>query len=152
MDRSRLGFLLIAAAPAAWIVGAIGVGQRDYILPLAVVLVGTGLAAWAVPAGRRIIGAVAIIVVALGMGVFYDFDLFSDLEHRGAGIILLGLGISAISVIADTPRGLAAGLIVIAAGAALWIYVDGTDWEWQPGNLLLLAGALVGAVEAWRHG
>lgn len=156
MDRTRLGFVLLVAAPVAWLAGVLVTDASTafdvYLLPLVVILAGVALAAWAVPNDRRILAAVGMALAAVGMGLFYGFDFFSGLANRAGGIVLLGLAIGAVAVLADAPRGLAAGLIVVASGGLLWVYVDGTAWEWQPGNLLLVAGATLSAVAEWRRG
>lgn len=151
MERLLVALALLAAAPVAWIAGSLLLGTRQYVLPLVLVGIGIGLAAWAVPRRRRIPAGIALGIAALGIALFYGFDFWSALPQRAGGVVLLGLVVGALALAADAPRGLAAGLAVVAVGSLLWVRADWGVWEWQVGNLLAVAGAGWAAFEIWRQ-
>ena len=147
-----MGLWLVAAAPVAWLVLNAVRGDTSYLVPLLLMAAGLGAAAWAIPTGRRWVGAAGLVVAAVALGLFYDFDAYSGLPQRAGSIVALGLMIGVIALAVDAPRGFAAGMLAVASGALLWVYVDGAAWHWQAGNLLLLGGSITAAVAAWKAG
>ncbi|HUR25572.1 MAG TPA: hypothetical protein VM327_06120 [Candidatus Thermoplasmatota archaeon] len=146
MDRLRLGLILLALAPAAWLFA----GSADYLVGLLLMLAGFALAVWAVPAENRPLGAVAFALAGLGVCVFYSFALFQDLPSSAGAIVVVGCVIAAFAMSVPTWRILAVGLALVALGAALWVYSDyrGDSPAWQPGNVLAFAGAVLAALGA----
>lgn len=152
MERVRAGLWLVAAAPVAWVVLNAVRGRTDDLAPLLLMAAGLAVAAWAVPAERRWAGLAGLVVAALALGLFYGFDAYSGLPQRAGSIVALGLMIGVVALAVDAPRGLAAGLLVVASGGLLWVYVDWWEWHWEVGNLLLVGGAITASVAAWHAG
>jgi hypothetical protein len=159
VDRISIGLLVLALAPAAWIVGSLAT-DGGYLLPLGVMLIGLGLAAWAFPADRPVLAGLGFALAAVGVALFYDFDLFDGLPSRAGAVVALGLAVAAVSTWAGAPRGASVGLAVVAVGSALWVYSDGRPWEsladqpleWQVGNLLAVGGAFTASLHTWSKG
>ena len=150
MDRLRLGLVLLALAPVAWIVGVFVDGSAAYLLQLAVLFVGLALAAWATP-GRRWVSTAGFALAAIGIAWFYGGDLFAGHANRAGALFLLGCLVAAVGAAIASTRVLAVGLVIVALSGAYWVYADatsGASWVWQPGNVLTFAGAVLAALGA----
>lgn len=150
MDWLRLGLVVLVAAPVAWIAGPVLAGTEQDVWALAAMALGLGLAAWAAPADRRLLAGLGFALAALALAWFYEFKFLDELSERAGGVVVLGLLVSTAGGWADAPRGVAAGLFVVAIGGGLWMYGDGSAWEWQVGNALCVAGGFVSAAATWR--
>jgi hypothetical protein len=150
MDRLRLGLLLLALAPVAWIVGVLAAGSADGLPGLALLLAGLGLAAWALPADRRM-GAAGLGIAAAGILVFYNGNLVGGLANAAGGLFLLGCLAAGAGVFVRRSQVAALGFFVAALAGLLWVVADGTGGlEWQPGNLLALFGGALAGAASWK--
>lgn len=152
MERLRLGLVLLALAPVTWIVGIFVDGDTAYLPHLGLLLAGLAVAAWAVPQGRRPLGAFGFAVAALAIYWFYAWDLLSEPAAQAGGVFVLGCLVAAAGVLTG-PRVLAVGLAIVALGGAYWTYVDGSNgqWIWVPGDVLTSAGPILAALGLAAH-
>jgi hypothetical protein len=154
VDRLRLGLALLAFAPLAWIAGELATGAALDLqfLGLVLVLAGAAVLAWALPGDRAALAIVGFAVAGCGMLLFYDGIVWRSLSSLAGGVFVLGCVAGAVGV--RRPSLLAVGLFAIALAGALWVVSDGMEGAsglpWQPGNLLALAGGLVGGLAALR--
>jgi hypothetical protein len=152
MDRLRLGLLVVLAAHVAWLVAVLANGYEGYTVALIVAIVGMGLAAWAAPDERRVLGAIGFALAALGIGLFYKFVFFQGLPSTAGAIVLAGDLVAAVAAAIGHFRVLAIGMAIAEVGAMLWIIADGTSGlEWQTGNVLATLGAGIAAFAAWSR-
>ena len=154
MDRLRLGLVVLALAPLAWITGLLVGGSADYFLELGLLLLGLGFAAWALPSDRRWAAAAGFSLAAVAILWFYRGDLASGQANLAGGLFVLGSLAAAVGAALDSRRVVAVGLFGVALGGAFWVYVDGVNggWTWEPGNVLATAGAALAGTMAWRGG
>lgn len=150
MDRLESGFLMLALAPPAWLVGVFLGGVEGYGLPLAIVITGMGLAGWGIPTERRFVAAAGLAIAAFGMAVFYDFR-FADGIFGFAGLVYALACIAAIfATLAGMRTVQAVCFGALAFAGFLWAVGDLTSWPWQPGNVLTVIGGAYAAVGALR--
>jgi hypothetical protein len=147
MDRLRVGLWLFPAAALAWLVVAGGDG--DFLVPLLLMAVGWAAAAWATPAWHRVVGALGFVLAAVGVAMFYGFVLWDGLPAFAGLTVAVACLVCAVACGLAQPRALTGGLALMAAGALLWVVSDSGEIEWEVGNGLLLAGALLAASASW---
>lgn len=147
MDRLRVGLWLFPAAALAWLV--VARGYDGFLVPLLLMAAGWAAAAWATPAWHRVAGVLGFLLAAVGVALFYGFVLWDGLPaFAGLTVVAASLVCAAACGLAQ-PKTLTAGLALTAAGALLWVVSDSGEIEWQVGNGLLLAGAILAASASW---
>jgi hypothetical protein len=153
MDRLRLGLLLLALAPVAWIVGLLTEDGSSYIPALLVMLVGLAMAWWMVRGERAWVAAGGFLVAAIGVLWFYEGALFTGLASIAGSVVILGCLVAGFGAIRGMLGILSVGLLIVALGSLLWVYADGVGggWIWQPGNLLAAVGAGLAGWAAWSE-
>ncbi|HUR62654.1 MAG TPA: hypothetical protein VM286_09860 [Candidatus Thermoplasmatota archaeon] len=152
MDLQRLGLILLALAPVAWIVGAAVQGGGNDFLGLGAILVGLALAAWAWPAGQRVPAVAGFCLGAVGILLFYGGVLWDGLASVAGGIFALGCLVAAGGCWRTHAGLLAGGLFAIAFAGLFWVVADGVGGlTWQPGNVLALVGASLAGLGALKR-
>jgi hypothetical protein len=147
MDRLRVGLWLFPAAALAWLL--VARGYDGDLLPLLLMAVGWAAAAWATPAWHRVVGALGFVVAAAGVALFYGFVLWDGLPAFAGLVVLAACLVCAVACGLAQPKALTGGLALVAAGALLWVVSDSGAIEWEVGNGLLLAGAILAASASW---
>lgn len=147
MDRLRVGLWLFPAAALAWLV--VARGYEDSLMPLLLMGAGWAAAAWAAPAWHRIVGVLGFLLAAVGVAWFYGFVLWDGLPAFAGLTVAAACLVCAVACGLAQPRALTAGLALVAAGALLWVVSDSGEIEWEVGNGLLLAGAILAASASW---
>lgn len=151
MDRLESGATLLALAPAAWLLGVFFFGADEgYGLPLAIILVGMGVAGWGLATERRGVAAGGLLVAAAGNHLFFNFSFAGGLAPFAGFVFCASAVVLAFAVLAGMRPVQAACLGAFAFAGVLWILSDLTSATWLVGNLLLVAGGTLGAIGALR--
>lgn len=150
--RYVLGLRLAALAAVLWIVAAVAGGPDTWtVLSLATIVTGFLLSAEGDRDERAALAPTGLLVVAVGILLFYRGDLWSGIYN------IAGLGFATGAVLAaggawrDAVLPEQAGLVVAGLASLLWVYADLGAWWWQPGNVLMVGACLTAAWGAWPH-
>lgn len=152
--RSRyvLGLRLAALAAVLWIVAVVAGGPDTWtVLSLAMIVTGFLLSAEGDRTERAALIPTGLLVVAVGILLFYRGDLWSSIYNVAGLVFATGAVVAAGGAWRGAVLPERTGLAVAGVASLLWVYADLGSWWWQPGNVLMVVACVTAAWGSWPH-